>query len=433
MSHAIRSLCPLLIAGLSLGCVIVKADPSPPSPPEVPDTGPTDPGHEPPLDPEDDPPPEPPGDCDPSIPSGWRSLSSSASAGLTRWLDRQDAIYAWTGSELLVHTGVGGAVYAPATDSWRPMASVGSRLVGAWAWSGDALFVKGVDNDTNAQRWFAYHPATDTWETLPPAPLLDFRGHSAVWSTTTHELLVWGGVEEPNTVDEPYITYDGGAAYDPATGTWRVLAPSSLSGRGFHGAIWNGAAMIVYGGAEGELLPLGDGAAYDPATDAWTSIASPTATLPLAPRASARTFVGGPSGSAAIFWGGNEGPCSHCMPFDRVDGGVYDAATDAWTKIPSLETSPLGSSGLRYQPSVWVGAGRLWVLGGIGGDEGPWGPFDNGVAYDLAAETWSTIPGGHVLGARRAASVVWTGCEAIFYGGLDADSDWLTDGAIYRP
>ncbi|EYF03023.1 Kelch repeat-containing protein [Chondromyces apiculatus] len=417
MSISLRFLCPFILAGLPLGCVIVTTEPSPGGE-DTPDTDTPD-G-------EDDPPPET-GSCDASIPSGWRSIPSALSAGFGDPSEGSIRVNVWTGNEALLFADRKAAAFSPATNTWRLLTSPPYTFAGVWAWSGDTLFVDGSVNEGVDHAWYAYHPDTDTWDTFPQAPNVELSGYSAVWSTTTHELLVWGGfAEPPNGFSEP--TSNEGAAYDPATGTWRVLGASPLSGRGYHTAVWDGSRMIVYGGSEGEAAPLADGAAYDPVTDTWITIATPN----LVPRADASGFVGGPSGSAAIFWGGSIGPCYHCDPQEPTDGGAYDPATDTWTLIPSLDQSPFGAE--RFGVAVWEAGGKLWMLGGgSGGEDPPAGPFDDGVTFDLATSTWSTIPGGHPLGSRRGATAIWTGCEAILYGGYDAGWGTLTDGAIYRP
>jgi len=399
-----RSLCALAIAGLSFGCIDSSDDPPSPG-----------------VD---------PAACDPSIPSGWRSVPSSTTVGFKADLSNWDSavdVYAWTGTEVLAMAALQGAVFSPDTGAWRRIADPPGAVSNRWAWSGDTLFVSGEGRSGSQTEWHAYHLATDTWEILPQAPMpLHRRSLSVVWSTTTEELLVWGGMELPGSVDDPHIPYGGGAAYDPAAGTWRTLAPAPISARGYHAAVWNGSMMIVLGGSEGpDSTTANDGAAYDPVTDTWTPIATPT----MAPRADAKTFLEGSTGTAAIFWGGLDDMAYHAEPSPRLDGGIYDAVTDSWTQIPSLEQSPLGSA--RDGAAVWAGAGRLWMLGGTGWTGPVWTRHDDGIAYDLTSGTWSAIPAG-LLGNRSSTHVVWTGCEAIFYGGRGATS-YLTDGAIYRP
>jgi hypothetical protein len=114
-----------------------------------------------------------------------------------------------------------------------------------------------------------------------------------------------------------------------------------------------------------------------------------------------------------------------------MDGGAYDAASGAWTLIPDLTTSPIGPS-IRSGSALWWGAGRLWLWGGS--DLSTPGYFEDGVAYDPAEGTWATMPAGSPLGERAHTLSVWTGCEAILYGGRKSGSnDPVPDGAVFRP
>lgn len=88
----------------------------------------------------------------------------------------------------------------------------------------------------------------------------------------------WGGTQMR---EHPQL--NDGAAFDPSTNRWRVLAPSPLAGRYGHTAVWTGSQMIVWGGTDegpSDAIPhrLADGATYDPETDVW-------ALLPNAPLA----------------------------------------------------------------------------------------------------------------------------------------------------
>ena len=98
------------------------------------------------------------------------------------------------------------------------------------------------------------------------APISSRTGHVSVW--TGSELVVWGGWR---TTSDPGLleTLDDGAAYDPATDTWRLLAPSPLVGRVGAGVVWTGTEMLVLATQQGGVLPTRNGAAYNPATDTW--------------------------------------------------------------------------------------------------------------------------------------------------------------------
>ena len=98
------------------------------------------------------------------------------------------------------------------------------------------------------------------------APISSRTGHVSVW--TGRELVVWGGWR---TTSDPGLleTLDDGAAYDPATDTWRLLSPSPLVGRVGAGVVWTGTEMLVLATQQGGVLPTRNGAAYNPATDTW--------------------------------------------------------------------------------------------------------------------------------------------------------------------
>lgn len=127
--------------------------------------------------------------------------------------------------------------------------------------------------------------ATGTWTALAASPLSKRTRPITAWTGT--EMLVWGG--EGFTTDVCTLVEGGamrcgdqarhdGAAYDPATDTWRMLPPAPLpedqgSWPTYRGAFVGG-ELVVWGG------PEASGAAYDPETDRWRTIAD----SPLGPR-----------------------------------------------------------------------------------------------------------------------------------------------------
>ncbi len=90
---------------------------------------------------------------------------------------------------------------------------------------------------------------------LPPAPIPALYGSDLVWTGT--ELIVWGGVED----DQPCCTEShDGAAFDPAEGTWRQIAPAP-DGVGAGVVLWTGSEMIVWNDGAPDTVS----ATYDPA------------------------------------------------------------------------------------------------------------------------------------------------------------------------
>ena len=201
----------------------------------------------------------------------WRVVSGGS-------MPVNDPLVFWTGKHVLVIGNPGGSSVPLAAELDEPTGSwtIGSAsplpfTVGAdttAVWTGhDVLVVVGT---ATALR---YDPAADTWSTMPSPPMYADRGMASVWTGT--QWLVWGGTNGA-------ADFAIGARYDAASNAWTALAASPLSGRRFHsvGAVWTGTEMIIDAGSAGGdrttgnlETALSDGAAYDPATDSWRSIA----------------------------------------------------------------------------------------------------------------------------------------------------------------
>jgi hypothetical protein len=143
----------------------------------------------------------------------------------------------------------------PAVGTWDrlPPAPVPAGFVGQAVWTGKELLIHGpyfADGVLPRSVGAAYNPATSTWRTLPVTPdppeLKEAR-QVAVWSG--REMLTWGMVD---------------AAYNPATNTWRRLPPGNGSPAV---AVWTGRQALLWGGGSGGEVNRG-GVAYDPVTGA---------------------------------------------------------------------------------------------------------------------------------------------------------------------
>ncbi len=306
---------------------------------------------------------------------------------------RSDQVAAWTGSRLLVwgggvegpknrNTSFGdGASYDSATRRWSPMATapIEPRILETGVWTGSRFLIWG-GADTGARQvgnltvpanigsfpdekgetegakllsdGAAYDPSSNAWTPMASSPLRPRAGHVAVW--TGREMLVWGGAGS----EESGLAFRDGAAYKPATNTWRVIGNAPVHAGGRYTAVWTGKQMIVWGG------PVGEGASYDPATNRW-------AVLPKSPLPSISTPSSVWTGRLMVIWG---------APEDQEDpsqlaakGAAFDPERDEWIPLAAAPTAPgLG------QTAVWTGATML-VWGGFVGD----GPFASGGTLDL--------------------------------------------------
>jgi hypothetical protein len=208
----------------------------------------------------------------------------------------------WTGRELIGWGGgccgdafAEGAAFDPATETWRKLApsplAPSQGPVGAWTGHELIVFVSGLDPDGNpiagAARTAAYNPATDTWRQLAPPP---DRPAAAVWDGG--ELLL--------------VAADALHAYDPVRNRWRSFA-GDAAGRSQSAAAWTGRELLLFGGAT-------DLFAYDPVHDRSSRYPSAPLTLRSAPTVNW-------TGRELIVWDGETGAAFTPSSQDADGGG----------------------------------------------------------------------------------------------------------------
>jgi N-acetylneuraminic acid mutarotase len=420
----------------------------------------------------------------------WRQLSSSnAPAG------QKNATYVYTGTEVLVFGAGARHRYNLASDTWSLMTksnAPSARQYHTAVWTGTEMIVWGGESESTQLRNGArYYPAADNWQpvALDGAPQIR-AGHSAVW--TGSSMIVWGG--RSATLGHEMFT---GGIYSPVSNTWQPINTNGVpSARQGHFAAWSGTQMIVYGGThtteKGQSYVLTDGARYNPDTRTWTR----TATPPLGPMIGASMTW---SGTELILWGGasyEQGTqfeislSTYYGPFHN-SGLRYNPATDQWRSLaytpcgrlghstiwtgkemivwggsPSRNASPqygILNSGGKFNPNtgkwqpistlnaptarqghkaVWTGK-EMIVWGGLGNTNysrpGSGTPLNTGARYNPSTDTWTAIETDGAPSPREGFSLVWTGREAIVFGGLGVSPQSIgvrfttNNGALYRP
>jgi hypothetical protein len=215
-----------------------------------------------------------------------------------------------------------------------------------------------------------------------------------------HEVLVWGGADdaEDGLTASPRVAGDAspalgdGAAYDPATDTWRTLPAAPLGARFGAVAVWTGSEMLVVGGDSGLVSDGGidfrhDGAAYDPAANTWRTIAD----APGCPS------IGTWTGTTLVV----AGQCASSEdPFVVAE---YDPNTNTWTDLHA----PIDGAGAL----VAVGD-KVVVMNGV---------LEHGVVFDRTVRTWSDLPNWPSTEVG-AAELVADGDRLVWLGRL-ANSD----------
>jgi N-acetylneuraminic acid mutarotase len=195
---------------------------------------------------------------------------------------------------------------------------------------------------------------------MAPSPLQGRSSMASVWTGT--EMIVWGG-------ETPGEQFADGAAYDPATDSWRLLAPSPLSARNAPAAVWTGEEVLLWGGhAPG--MDARDGAAYNPATDSWRPIAD-------APMASA--------GAPQAVWTGQE--MLVLAGVNSVAAAAYEPGSDSWRTLSAVPGQPSPP----HVQIAWTGD-RLIVRANYR-DATPSPGIQNGLfAYDPEDDRWRELP-----------------------------------------
>jgi len=371
---------------------------------------------------------------------------------------RGGASAVWTGEEMIVWGGTFG-------DEFRPE----DATVPTIAWQ-------------NAADGAAYDLAEGTWRTIAPAPLEGRSGHVAVW--TGQEMLVWGGLAHDG--DGQPTDRDDGAAYDPATDTWRPLPPAPVPGRGGAAAVWTGQGLLLVGGARGDEAGFRqDAAAYDPAVDSWRPVPVPplgiTEEMPaswsgrfvnaslhrvgdrivLFAEGSAPNWAEDRGAMAAASW---DPAANDWMLLDEPDlePGPYAAAVvDRDLVVTAIDESALGALGEDPRPPQGLPAARR-----LDGDTGEWTDFpqpshrseetigligldgqilavmgeyeaDDGehvAVLELDAGGWTPFPAWPTP-RRRVPALTSTGEEILVWSGHDTtfDGPTLADGFTFHP
>jgi hypothetical protein len=225
-------------------------------------------------------------------------------------------------------------------------------------------------------------------------------------------MLVWGG-------STGEAMYGDGAAYAPATDTWRALAMTGAPlPRVEHAVVWTGQEMLVIAGVQDERSFTGGGR-YDPATDTWR------------PLAAAPFLIG--SRAAGLVWTGKEAVLFGGINGSRVlrQGGRYDPVTDTWRPL-----SLAGAPSARGHPGMaWTGTAVAVFGGSLGIHDGP--GADGGALYDPATDIWTALPAPEAPCARTGHALVWTGQDLVVWGGGDCAPDEhrpvTVEGRRWRP
>jgi hypothetical protein len=206
---------------------------------------------------------------------------------------------------------------------------------------------------------------------LAASPLGSRQGPVVAW--TGQELLEiggWGGKAGPGE----------GAAFDPADGRWRPIAPAPVPAGALAASAWTGSRLFVFGGQLPYKTTLEPAAGlYDPASDTWAI----TATAP---------FGKGLRQPAAV-WTGRQVVVAG-VEGSRVEAASYDPATGKWRR----QDPPLPAAHPALGIALVAAAGRviIWSLWGRMQQTGPnsFTGYSGVDVFALAGGRWRDVTGG---------------------------------------
>jgi hypothetical protein len=260
------------------------------------------------------------------------------------------AAVATDGSQIYVIGGGGGdtytgnviQIYDPSIDTWSEGAVhvPGGLSYAIAAALSDGIHVIGGPSQVGYDRLHqVYHPATDTWTSLPDAPV---RMYNTVAEVVNGKMYV-PVLGEPDLDPAMYI-------YDPGTNTWSVGGVTTNYRRGSHtSAVLNG-KIYVAGGQGPHISTLRLLERYDPVTHRWETLAD------MPDRKSA--LGGGVIDGRFCVFGGRiaQGlPTGNALP----DTWCYDPASDTWMKGQDMITPRAVLGSVELGGEIYAIGGRL--------------------------------------------------------------------------
>jgi hypothetical protein len=169
-----------------------------------------------------------------------------------------------------------------------------------------------------------YDPAIDRWSALPdPFNSTTHVRAGAAIASAGEQLLVWGGAEMTDYGSRSSRTANDGVRRGP-DGTWKPMATERApSARAGSMNAWTDRELVVWGGWK-DGKPLKTGAAYDPATDTWRKFGKSNA--PALPIRGVYANVHRNS-----VWSGRE-----LWMWSYTDGHAFDPVANTWREIAGV-------------------------------------------------------------------------------------------------
>ena len=258
---------------------------------------------------------------------------------------------------------------------------------------GTALYAAGGYQSSAVSRFARYDPAPGTWTLLAALPQATY-GAATIYAPNVNKLYVFGGFTGTAVVATTQV-------YDLATGTWAagpaLPAPrESLAGSYYNGKIYlvGGQSTTMFNSAQAQTWE------YDPVAASWTTT---RLNVPAPVTGPGAGLVGG---RLYILAGADTSGAPVTTTYE------YNIAANTWTTRAAVPTGLFG-------PGSAVVNGTIWLLGGgqpFRADHPAAGGAPAAVQsltqiYDVASDSWSSGPtltlARNVIGSTYLAGKVY--------------------------
>ena len=330
-------------------------------------------------------------------PDTWNPLAKAPVQARNQFLE------VWTGAAMLAWGGYAeqgnlgdGAAFDPAAGSWSalPASPLRPTVAPIGAWTGSEFLVFGTPNsdgpEPSSSPGAAYNPASRTWRSLKAFPLggVADSGSYAVW--TGSRLLVWGFFGNDSANSERGTLDTRAAEFDPASNTWTETSAAPVAAPIFGDAFWTGTQLLVFGqmGTSGSSAGTPQLVSYTPSSDTWQVLPDPPGPI---------------AGGGAAAWTGTElivggGPAG-------AAAAAFSPSSGTWRTLPDAPEPFTGND--RYG-DLWTGRDVLILADGDA--------QGRPLLFDPATNQWSFGAASPVPG-RMDGPAVWDGTAALVWGG----------------
>jgi hypothetical protein len=328
----------------------------------------------------------------------------------------QETAYAFGADErqvlLVLPQSGGGAVSVLVIDSAQMTSRRASDSGLVWrafplvGWTGSELIVAGGSNGPGiTEVGAAYDPATDTWRPISAPEGFEFGiSDNQIWGPG-----VWTG--------EELVSVHSGLAYRPSTDSWRTVErpPRSTANRAATAGLVD--RVFVWGGCEDEAVPqcdetgaapIGDGALFSSGSGEWREL--PESPLAAGPAMAAAL----PDGESLLVL------ASRGVP--EATAAIFNVATWEWETVDAPPLGPPSSDS-----AITTRGDGVYVSYANNHPPAAAGPREdiepNVAVFDSSSRTWSVLSPGHP--PRRNQALVANDSGVLVMGGSG-------DNGVYR-